>query len=446
MSFWFADWPQQLRSAAFACALCCFAFPHLASAQVGMIGGVDGPSLTPPPVVAGHDDPFAKPTRDYQALPVEGWLLYPSLFAGALYDTNPAQSPTNKPSSFGGRVVPSLLAEATDGINKSTFYGMLDARGYSADAASTNDTVSARTGFIQRYQPTPDWVVNAQADYTRQRDLFSTFGIDNSVNTLNPTAVGLSPAVNPIAYNQYSATTSVQKTFGPAFLTLGGSVVDIAYDNTAAGAPSTDGATYTGVGRGGFWFTPALYAYAEGSVDRRHYSTGEFDSSGYRAVGGIGTDQLGLFKGELFGGYQVERFDFSPLSSVSSSVFGGSIYYFPLPELTLRASVNESLGVSLLSEAPGALGTSTKADTALVQATYSLAKEWMASARFGYIRTSYTDLTRIDNAWTAGGTVTYSVWQNFGITLDYQYIQLASNAPLQSFTRSVVTLGVTYRY
>jgi hypothetical protein len=75
-----------------------------------------------------------------------------------------------------------------------------------------------------------------------------------------------------------------------------------------------------------------------------------------------------------------------------------------------------------------------------------LAKEWMASTRFGYIRTSYTDLTRIDNAWTAGGTVTYSVWQNFGITLDYQYIQLASNVPFQSFTRNVVTLGLTYRY
>jgi hypothetical protein len=411
-----------------------------------MIGGANGPSLTPPPVVAGHDDPFAKPTRDYQALPLGGWLLYPSMFVGTLYDTNPAQSPTNKPSSFGGRVVPSLLAEATDGINKSTFYGTLDGRGYSAAAASADDTVSARTGFIQRYQPTPDWVVNAQADYTRQRDLFSTFGIDNSVNTLNTTSIGLSPTVNPIIYNQYSAAASVQKTFGPAFLNLGGSVVDIAYNNAAPGVPSPDGVTYTGVGRGGFWFTPVLYAYAEGSVDRRHYSTSEFDSSGYRAVGGIGTDQLGLFKGELYGGYQAEQFDFSPLGSVSSSVFGGSIYYFPLPELTLRASLNESLGVSMLASAPGALGTSTKADMALVQATYSLAKEWMASTRFGYIRTSYTDLTRIDNAWTAGGTVTYSVWQNFGITLDYQYIQLASNVPFQSFTRNVVTLGLTYRY
>jgi hypothetical protein len=53
---------------------------------------------------------------------------------------------------------------------------------------------------------------------------------------------------------------------------------------------------------------------------------------------------------------------------------------------------------------------------------------------------------RKDDAWTAGGTVTYSVWQNFGLTLDYQRVQLRSNVPLQGFTRDVVTLGGTYRY
>ena len=62
------------------------------------------------------------------------------------------------------------------------------------------------------------------------------------------------------------------------------------------------------------------------------------------------------------------------------------------------------------------------------------------------MRTAYSDVSRIDNAWTAGATLSYSVWQNLGITLDYQYVQLASTAPLQSFTRNVVTLGLTYKY
>jgi hypothetical protein len=442
----FAGWPQRIWRVGIACALCCVAFPPLASAQVGILGGNDGPTLTPSPVIVNRDDPFAKPTREYQALPIGGWLLYPSLFIGGLYDSNPSQSPGKGNGSLGGRVVPSLLAEATDGINKSTFYGTLDGRAYAADTASAYDTISARTGFVQQYHPTADWAASAQGDFTRQRDLFSTFGVDNSVNTLNTTSVGLSPTVNPITYNQYSATASVQKTFGEMFFNLSGAAVDIVYDNAGPGASSPDGVTYTGVARAGLWFTPALYLYTEGSLDRRNYSTGQFDSSGYRAVGGIGSDQIGLFKGELFGGYQVEQFNFASLGSVASTVFGGSIYYYPLPELTIRASVNQSLGVSLLSPLPGTLGTSTKADTALLQATYSLAKEWNASARFGYIRTTYSDVSRIDNAWTAGATISYSVWQNLGITLDYQYVQLASTAPLQSFNRNVVTLALTYRY
>jgi hypothetical protein len=53
---------------------------------------------------------------------------------------------------------------------------------------------------------------------------------------------------------------------------------------------------------------------------------------------------------------------------------------------------------------------------------------------------------RLDDAWTGGATLTYSLWVNFGITLDYQHIELKSNAPFQSFTREIVTLGATYTY
>ena len=433
--------------AACSMALCCFT--SVSFAQVGSFGGPGGASLSPPPVVNNRDDPFTKPSREYSALPVGSWLLYPTVFFGAMYDDNVNQSPgpANRTSSPGGRIVPSLLAEATDGIHKSTFYGMLDARGYTANNTGNGDVVAARSGFIQRYQPLSDLVFTAQADYTRQRDLFSTFGIDHSVTTLNPTAIGLSPVVNPLTYNQGSVTATVQKNFDRAFVNFGASVVDIVYDtDPLLLAPSPDGITYTGVARGGFWFTPFLYAYAEGSADQRRFNNDMFNSSGYRTVAGIGSDQIGLFRGEVYGGYQSQKHDFAPLGTVNGTVLGGRIYYYPTRDLTFSAAVDESLGVSLLEVVPGALGTSTRATTALAQATYALAKEWAASARFGFIHTTFVDTIRRDDAWTAGATVTYSVWQNFGLTLDYQYVQLNSNVPLQSFTRNVVMLGGTYKY
>jgi hypothetical protein len=421
--------------------------PSSSWAQIGSIGGTDGPAIGGTGGVAGHADVFAKPNREYSALPVGSWLLYPTVFGGAVFDSNINQSAVDKTSSAGVRLVPSILAETTDGIHKSTFYGMADARAYARSTANDSDVVNARTGWIQAYHPTSDLTVTGQGDYTRQKDLFSNFGIDHSVSILNPTSIGLSPVANPLTYNQFAGNISAQKTIDRAFVNFGGSVVDIIYDhNPNAVAPSPNGTTYTGTGRGGFWFTPFLYGYVEGAADQRRYSVDQFNSTGYRTVGGVGTDQIGLFRGEIYGGYQSERHDFSPLGTVNGTVAGGKIYYYPLREMTIAASVDESLGVSFLAVAPGAVGSSTRATTALLQATYAVSREWATSARFGYIRTDYVGADRRDNAWSAGGTVTYSVWLNFGLALDYQHLMVTSNVPFQGFTRDVVTLGGTYKY
>src|SRR6266852_6163282 len=142
-------------------------------AQVGALGGLTGPSLTAPPITV-QSDPFEKPSRSHGVL-ISDWVIYPSVFFGGMYDTNVNQGVTNKVSSFGGRLVPSLLAENTDGIHKTTFYGMADGRAYTQNDAGS--TVAARAGIIQRYQPLPDVTFTAQGDYTRQKDLFSTLGI-----------------------------------------------------------------------------------------------------------------------------------------------------------------------------------------------------------------------------------------------------------------------------
>jgi hypothetical protein len=422
-----------------------FAAP--AWAQVGSLGGAAGPTLTPPPVLTNRDDPFTKPGREYSAVPVGIWLAYPTLFFGGVFDDNVSQTTAGQTSSAGARLVPSLLAEANDGIHKTTLYGMADARLYGNGGIRSIDALAARAGVIERFQPMLDMVFNFQGDYTRQRDLFSTFGIDHSVTSLNPTAIGLAPTTSPLAYNQFSGTASVQKAFGSAFVNIGGSVVGIQYDHNDSTSPSPDGVTYTATGRGGFWFTPVLYAYTEAAFDERRFANQIFNSSGYRTVGGIGSDQIGLFRGEVYGGYQSERHDFAPIGNVGGTVFGGRLYYYPVRELTLSAAVDESLGVSLLAaNSTGVPGVSTRATTVLLQATYALAREWTASSRLGFIHTDYVDAVRTDDAWTVGATLTYSVWYNFGLTLDYQRVQLTSNAPLAGFTRDVISVGGTYKY
>lgn len=376
-------------------------------------------------------------------LTVGNWLVSPSVFLGGFYDSNPNQNATGQASNFAGRVVPSIAAETGDGIHRSSFYGMMDARGYLETGA--NSTVAAHLDFTQQYQPLEDLTFTARADYTRQKDLFSTFGIDRSTVNLNPTGVGLSPVVNPQTYNQYTGFLAVQKDFGSAFLGFQGSASSLVYDSTPANAQSPNGVTYTGAGRGGIWLTPWLNTFVEAMIDKRQYAIGGFDSQGFRTTAGFQTDQIGLVRGEIFAGYQQEGFD-SPLNSVGGAVIGGSLVYDPFPELNIRASVNETLGVSQQPTAISSIGSATRVTTSLLETSYSLAADWSAAVRVGYIRTDYVGATRLDNAWTGGATLKYSLWQNIALTLDYQHTDLRSNEPLQSFLRDVVSLGATYRY
>src|SRR5438105_9068171 len=75
-------------------------------AQVGVIGGSGAPSVSPPAVGAGRPDVFVRPGRAETALIAGDWLLYPSLFGGAVYDSNVNQSAIGARSSAGLRLVP----------------------------------------------------------------------------------------------------------------------------------------------------------------------------------------------------------------------------------------------------------------------------------------------------------------------------------------------------
>jgi hypothetical protein len=361
---------------------------------------------------------------------------------GGIYDTNPAQVTSGAKASEGLRLSMSGLAERNTGISKTDFYGMVDGRMYTNGSATKSDIFTAQAGGVETYTPLPDWTFNGQGDFTRQRDLFDTFGVNHSVTTLNTTGVGISPSTNPQVYNQLSGAGSVEKRFGQAFVDLGGSVVAQIYDHTTAnGAPNN--VVYTGTTRGGYWMTPDIYGFVEGGGDSRNYDASFLSSNGYRAVAGVGTGRIGLMQGEVYAGYQAEKFRSITMGTAGGVAFGGQLDYTPLQQLDLRLGVDRTIGAT---QTTATAGTSTTVTDILAVASYSIAPEWSASGRAGYIHSDYKGINRADDSWTIGPTLTYSVWQNFGLTLDYQHIETTSNVPLASFSRDVVSLGVSYKY
>src|ERR1700719_2477927 len=125
--------------------LLCASIASTSRAQVGSIGGAGGPSIEPPPVATGREDVFAKPGRAEEALIVGDWLAYPSAFGGVLYDSNINQT-TRAQSSIGLRLTPSVLAETTNNLSKTTVYGLVDGRLYTDQGTGSADAYSVRSG------------------------------------------------------------------------------------------------------------------------------------------------------------------------------------------------------------------------------------------------------------------------------------------------------------
>src|SRR5262249_22593251 len=111
--------------------------------------------------VGSHGASFAQemsPSGQYkeQGLPVAGWLLFPRIFVGATYDTNHNQTTSGADNNkgVGLRVAPRLTGTYDGGMQRSTFYGVVDARFFNAD------TVAATAGFTHLWQAQQDLLFN----------------------------------------------------------------------------------------------------------------------------------------------------------------------------------------------------------------------------------------------------------------------------------------------
>ena len=391
------------------------------------------------PAAQATVNPFEQPNREYNGLPVGGWMLYPSLFSGAAFDSNVYQTNANRASDVAWRIAPSIVAVRNTGIQNTMVYGSLDAY---LHAHYTNiDNFSGRVGLLHIWEAQRDLIFRFTGDVSRQLDMTTAGGVlTNSI-------------IRPIYYEQYATGGSVMKSFDRIFVAFGGNFANSNYDNTSTtgGVPLSqayrDFNATSASGRVGYFVTPIVYSYAEATGNwQNYYNSSAFNSEGYRLVGGVGTDRISLFKGELFAGYQQQFYRTAAYGSPTAPVYGGKLYYYPTEYLTFTGAVDEAFSVATFVSPSNPTGSATKATSVSLRADYALAQQWSAGARFGYSDILYIATPRVDNSLAGGATLNYRIWSNFNATLDYQYMQVASNYSAASYARSIVSLGVTYKY
>jgi hypothetical protein len=149
-----------------------------------------------------------KPIRDYQGLPIAGWMLYPSFFIGGTFDDNIFQSSIRRVSAGGLHLRPSLIAERDTGIHHTTLYTIGDFRIY-PDHPTANIT-NLQVGGRHDWEARRDLKFTVRGEYDRRTDMYNT-------GLLTTPFGGVGFQASPQRYNQFIGSVSGLKSFDRFF-------------------------------------------------------------------------------------------------------------------------------------------------------------------------------------------------------------------------------------
>ena len=439
-------------------------------ADLALAQSVQGPPPLLPPQTA------ALPTGA-GALTLDQWLLSPSLGVSSFYDSN-VYSSSAPPITHGPGfdIHPSLLAEFNTGIFDTSLYGNIDSKIYPT-LDPLNDTFNRQAGFVQKYSPLPDLIFTAQGNYTH-----NTYA-NVLVNSTTPAVQAVpSPIISPanpatpgaagvVAGQQvvvspndtYTVQGSAYKEFNRAFATLGGALVRTIYETT----PSFDYNLASYNGGGGIWFTPLLYAFANGAQSLYQPAVG-VSSVSYFARGGIGSDRIGLFQGSIYGGNQGTTIA-NGGGAAGGDLYGGTISYFPTDVWTMSLEVDRLRNISNITSAtnqalggfaggfPGASGLSlsgiglstnqsTQITTISYRSNYAFSPQTSAFAVASVTPIDYLGTSQVAYTWFAALGIRHQLRDDLTLTFDYNYSRYLSGLPTGSFNRDFISIGAIYTF
>jgi Putative beta-barrel porin 2 len=412
------------------------------------------------------------------AIPIEGWLLYPSIRMYTAYSDNLFNSSQTPISAWGFGLSPSMSAEWSNGIHTTTLNASVDREVYPTDNEANR--LDWNGGFTQKYEALRDlsFRLNGNVAHASVAN-----GLQNSIptpinapqttvlpdgNTLLPNGVILSPTGVPVGqqapasptvngrssispHDAFTGTLSIDKIFNHGILSVSGAAARTVYETDS----SQDSTSKTFTEQAGVWLGPLFYAFSNGSIATTSIATSG-PTTAYQIIGGLGTRQFGLFRASANFGHQGS---WGGGSTAGGNVFGGSLTYFPTPVWTISASFNGTINVAsqstpsqlalnLPAQVPVqiSLGTSTRVASTTLSSSYTLSPQWSTSENVSYSRIQNAGTTSPDIAWSAGATLNYNMRHNLALSWQYQYTTLLSSTPFSSTKQNLVTMSANYNF
>ena len=179
-------------------------------------------------------------------------------------------------------------------------------------------------------------------------------------------------------------------------------------------------------------------------------------------IGGLGTRPGELFRGLAYFGHQGSDSGSASSGAISAggNVYGGALYYYPIPTWTISGTIDRTINISsqptaasnLALALPGVTGVqiplsaSTIVTTTGLQSVYQITPQWFVNGLLSFTRVEYVGSPRVDTTLIFDATLRYDIWRNMSLNWEYRYTNILSNAPLVSTIGNYAVVGATYRF
>jgi hypothetical protein len=363
------------------------------------------------------------------------WMYYPSISAGALYDSNVFATDSDHKSDIAAVVNPSLRVTSLSDRNPMTFDAYVKSRQYSHFSSLDQTDASARLKGRLGLSHDSAILYNFQAAYLHE----AIGSLSSPLGAAQPT---------PYAYTHEDVTYWHQyKRLAVSF-----GVRNDNYDfgstrtqnGTTINQDSRDGSIYAAHTRVDYAVGAnlGLFTAFEGNVrDLKGSPSGSLSSHGYRSLTGINFSLTHLIGGEIGAGYTSQRFDDPTIGTVNGPAFRALLTWSPTRSIDVTFKAEE-----IATEAVETVASGVRAQSAMLGVDYSLRRNVVFSTVAGYEKDKFFGEDRQDNVYSATASLQYLFNRYTSVALSYKYVNRNSNVLSAIYDKHEIGLDVTAHF
>jgi hypothetical protein len=200
---------------------------------------------------------------------------------------------------------------------------------------------------------------------------------------------------------------------------------------------------YTARLRGSYEVTPGMKPFVEVAADTRVFDHGvnsfgiQQGSNGYKAEAGVIFDRPDIIKGQFGLGYMTRSYDDPTLPNISGLLIDSSLVWKPTALTQVKLDVNSTINESITT---GAAGIFTREGKLTIDHSF---RRWLVGSLFAsYGTDQYRGTSRVDDRFSYGAALTYSLNRALALRGEVRQDKLSSNVAGQDYTAEVVMLGL----